>query len=505
MKPDPLALYLSALSSPGQPPIGNPGELRVYQRRLAEDLFQDFAKSPGALLAVEMGLGKTVTTATLARWLLDCMEVNRVLIVAPLRVAQKTWPDEFRAWEHLRRTKWISLSGKVNSKPTAAQRLKWLREFLTDPSYEVAIINRENVVWLYKTIRKLKQPWPFDMLIYDESSRLAAGKKRTATKRLSEFGVLCKVRQFFSYVVELSGTPTPRGAESLWGQISLIDLGERLLTTRTAFEEKWFNVERVAKQSGATKLVPKEGAEEEIIERSKDLIVSMKARDYIELPPVVTIDHHCDLTDAEMKQYRRFERELALEEYDILAENRGVLTNKLCQYANGAVYRQDPEDEDAPRQVIEIHDHKLRVLESIVAEANSSPILVGWSFKFDRDRIKKKFPWARDSTEEGVLEDWDEGKVRMMLTHPASIGHGMNIQRGGNILVWYGLNASLELFQQLSARLPRSGQPAERVFQHHILTRGTFDEKLVGVLQDRDATQERIKEATRRYFLMDDA
>lgn len=475
-------------------------DLRPYQERLAERLFDDFGVKEGALLAVDMGLGKTVTTATAVRWLLDTFQVRRVLIVAPLRVAQKTWPDEFQEWKHLKPIHWYAGAGSIGQKLTAAKRKAILQEFLDDPLGEVFIINRENVVWLYNTLLEMGVPWPFDMLVYDESSRLKEGKKRTGTKRLSEFGVYAKVRRHMDYVIELSGTPTPKGLTDLWGQIVVIDLGRRLGTTKKAFHSRWFNSIQVGQHVGAVKYEPLPHAEREIMDRIKDIMVSMKARDYIDLPPVVEVPHYVDLTAKQMADYRRFERECALEEHDIEAVNRGVLTNKLLQYANGSVYRQDTDDPDSEREVIHIHDHKLAALESIVAEANGASILVGWSFEFDRDRIMKRFPYARNATEEGVLDAWNRGEVQMLLTHPASIGHGMNIQFGGHILVWFGLNSSLELYQQLSARLPRSGQPAERVFIHHILARGTFDEKLIRVLGDRDATQERITDATKWHL-----
>lgn len=472
-------------------------DLRGYQERLAEKLFWACDSSPGALLAVDMGLGKTVTVATVARWLLDCHLVKKVIIVAPLRVAQKTWPDEFEAWEHLRPLHWKGLAGKVNQKPSAQQRARWLREFLDDPLMEIAVINRENVVWLYKQLAAWNEPWPFDMLIYDESSRLKEGRKRTANKNLSEFGVWVKVRKYMKFVVELTGTPTPKGLTDLWAQISIIDLGARLGTTKTAFLRRWFTSIQVGQHVGAVKWSPMPHAEGEIMSRVSDLMVSMKAEDYLDLPKVIEVPVYVDLTEKQMKDYRRFKKTLALEEHDIEAVNQGVLTNKLLQYANGSVYRQDTDDPDAPRELVHIHDHKLAALESIVEETNGANILVGWSFKFDRDRIKKRFPWARYATDEGVLDDWNAGKVRMLLTHPASIGHGMNIQFGGHHLVWFGLNSSLELYQQLTARLPRSGQPSDHVFVYHILTRGTFDERLVDILNDRDADQERVTDATR--------
>ena len=465
-------------------------DLRAYQRPLAERLFNEFGEKPGALLAVEMGMGKTVTTATAVRRLHDCMLVRRTLIVAPLRVAQKTWPDEFDLWQHLKPMHVKSLVGTIGQKLTAAQREALLREYLDDPLAEVAVLNRENVVWLYKTLREMGVSWPFDLLVYDESSRLKEGKKRTGTGNISEYGVWSKVRKHMEYVIELTGTPTPNGLIDLWGQISLIDQGARLGTTKTRFLARWFESMQIGPNPHARKYWPAEGSEEEILDRVADITVSMKARDYIKLPPTIPVPHYVDLTAKQLKAYRRFEKELALEEHDIEAVNKGVLTFKLLQYANGSVYRTDEMTE--VRETIHIHDHKLAALDSIVAETNGANLLVAYAFRFDLDRIKKKYPHAREATDPGALDAWNRGEVQMLLAHPASIGHGMNLQFGGHHIVWFGLNASLELYQQFNARLPRPGQGADRVFLHLILTRGTFDEDLVAILADKDATQERV-------------
>lgn len=470
-------------------------DLRVYQREVAEDLFWDHGEKPGALLAIEMSLGKTVTTATACRWLLDCCMIRKVLIIGPLRVAQKTWPDEFGEWAHLRPLHWHGLCGSIGQKLTPTKRLDLLKAFLNDPKAEIAIINRENVVWLYNALQELKVKWPFDCLVYDESSRLKEGKKRTASKRMSEFGVLCRVRKHLSYVIELTGTPSPNGLQDLWGQISLIDLGERLGTTKTAFLNEFFDSDYMG-----WSYTPKDGAEEEIMSRVSDLMISLKARDHVDLPPVMTAPELppilVDLTKKQMADYRRFERELALEEHDIEAVNKGVLTFKLLQFGQGSVYRTDEMEET--KEVIDIHELKVDALERLVSELNGANLLVAYAYRFDIDRIKKRFPKARLATEPGVLDAWNRGEVQMLLAHPASLGHGLNLQFGGHHMVWYGLTPSLELYQQMNARLPRPGQPADTVFIHHILARGTFEHtRLIKVLGERDATQDRITEAVR--------
>lgn len=467
-------------------------DLTGYQARLVRRLLKRFGRRPGALLAVGMGLGKTVTTATVLRDLLDAFEVRKVLIVAPLRVAQMTWPQEFGKWRHLRAIRWKSLAGtRVGQKVTPEQREKWLREALTDPLCEVVIVNRENLAWLYKAVGGEKG-WPFDFMVYDESSRLKEGSKRTGSKRLSEFGALAKVRPRMSGVIELTGTPAPKGLIDLWGQFYIIDMGRRLGTTKTAFLSRWFEADYMG-----WNYTPRPNAEREIMERVSDVMISLKAEDVLQLPPVVYSNVMVDLTKKEWEDYRRLEREMALEEHDIEAVNRGVLTFKLLQYANGHVYRTDESVYPPKREAIRFHDAKLDALDSIVAELNGANLLVAYTFKFDLAAIRKRYPKARLATDEGVLDAWNAGDVPMLLAHPASIGHGMNIQFGGHNIAWFGLTPSLELYQQFNARLPRPGQTAERVFVRHILARGTFDEKLISVLAERDATQDRITEAVR--------
>jgi SNF2 family DNA or RNA helicase len=297
------------------------------------------------------------------------------------------------------------------------------------------------------------------------------------------------------YVIELTGTPTPKGLIDLWGQIVVIDQGERLGTSKTAFLARWFEADYMGWSHA-----PYEHSESEIMGRISDIMVSMKARDYIDLPPLIPNPIWVDLTAQQMKAYKRFEKELALEEHDIEAVNRGVLTGKLLQYANGSVYRTDNDVEPPTRETIHIHDLKLVAVDSIVAETNGANLLVAYEFKFDLDRIKSKYPKAQLATDPGVLDAWNRGEVQMMLAHPASIGHGMNLQFGGHHLVWFGPTSSLELFLQFNARLPRPGQVSSYVMCHMILTRGTFDERLVDVLKERDVTQDRITEAVKIHL-----
>lgn len=323
-------------------------------------------------------------------------------------------------------------------------------------------------------------------------------------KRLTEFGILRRMRFTFKRVVELSGTPSPNGLIDLWGPIFIIDLGKRLGQSMTAYKDRWFRTSRT--DYGVE---PFDHSEREIMSRIDDVFYSLREADYLNLPPLNIVDHRVVLTPQEMAKYRAFEKEAALEvrnnEGDreiIEAVNRGVLTGKLLQFANGSMYLGDKLDEETggrlPKESIRIHEHKLDVLESIMVEALGRPVLVAYSFQFDMDAIKRRFPYVRiygDSKND--MRDWNAGKIRMLLTHPASAGHGLNFQHGSNIAVWYGLTWSLELYRQFTKRLHRSGQKADKVFLHRILAKGTMDENVVRALQTRGATQDSITEAVR--------
>ena len=341
------------------------------------------------------------------------------------------------------------------------------------------------------------------MIVYDEASRLQAGRKRTKprkradgsrpVRRLTELGILERVRFKTKKIVELSGTPSPNGLISLWGPIYAIDGGKRLGTSITAYKRRWFREDR-----WTNKVEPFPHSRREILGALDDIFFSLRAEDYLDLPPMIEVDHKVDLTPKEMDGYRKFEREAALEvvgrwgEPEVIeAVNNGVLTGKLLQYANGALYREDGSAHS-------IHNHKLDVLDSIVEEAMGTPILVAYSFRFDREAILKRFPWARlYGSDSNDMRDWNEGKIRMLVTHPASAGHGLNFQKGSNIAVWYGLTWSLEFYLQFIKRLHRQGQKADRVFLHRILTRGTADIDVLRALIRKGATQDDITSAVK--------
>lgn len=465
----------------GRPPVVlSQSNLRSYQRWMSGKIVD----RNGVYLAAEMGLGKTASVLWAIRQLFDIGEITKVLIVAPLKVADYTWPEEIAKWSFARKLRYAVITG------TQTQREAALRY----PNAQIHIINRENIRWLQETLGA--RGWTYDMLVYDEASRLNSGTKRTkgnvrkdgtvSRKRFTELGTLNRMRYKFKKIVELSGTPATEGIIGLWGPIYLIDRGDRLGTSRTKFLERWFR-----KKFDGYSYEPFEWAEKEILERIDDVFFSLKEADYLEVPPIVPVDHWVDLPPKAMEQYRRMQREMVLEEFDIEAVNSGVLTNKLLQMANGSIYQEDG-------TAVRLHDEKLDVLDSIITEAGGRPILLGYQFKFDREAIKKRFPfvrWFGDTSHD--KKDWDAGRIKVLGTHPASAGHGLNLQFGGNIQVWYGLTWSLELYLQFIKRLARSGQLADRVFLHRILARHTADEAMVATLDRKGITQDRITDAVK--------
>lgn len=462
-------------------------DFRPYQRWMARRI----KELPGVLLGAEMGLGKTGATLKAIRDLLDSGEITQVLIIAPLRVSEQTWPEEIATWDFSRDLTYRVVTG------TKDERLASLKY----GPCQITIINRENLLWLAQTLGIRR--WVFDMIVYDEASRLKAGVKKTnpkkradgtmPAKRLTEMGVLHRVRHRTKKTVELSGTPAPNGLIDLYGPIFALDGGERLGRSMTAYKKRWFREDMWTK-----KIEPLEYAEAEITKRLDDVFFSLKEEDYLKLPPMVVRDHKVRLSVSEMAGYRELEREMLLEvegRWDepefIEAVNSGVLTGKLLQYANGSLYREDG-------TAHKVHERKLDVLDSIYTEATGRPILVAYSFQFDKDAIKKRFPFARIYGEnQSDMRDWNAGKIKMLVTHPASAGHGLNFQFGSNIAVWYGLTWSLELYRQFIKRLHRSGQVADKVFLHRILTEGTADTDVVRVLSRRGAVQDHITDTVR--------
>lgn len=469
------------------------------------------------ILAWDMGAGKTVTVLTAADDLIEDEVVRRVLIVAPLNVAVGTFPDEIEGWRHLDHMKYTLIRAEDDDDDVVARtkesyrfardvlgletkdaqrfsgRMKtrvkeWKRRRLVSEETEVHIVNKELLPWLWDRFGK---KWPYDMVIVDEASMFKNAKRRTGLKKLSQFGAMAKARKFVSKIVLMTGTPAPKGLMNLWGLAFIADLGERLGTSRTKFEQRWFDSDYMG-----WNLEPKPHAEKQITERLSDIMFSLGPDDYPEIPNTIMRNRYVELPKKVLAEYKRFERNLFSSEYDVEAVNNGVLQGKLLQFANGSIYNEDGDD-------VWVHDRKVNLLEEIIDEANGESVLVAYSYKFDLTRILKRFPKAVVFGRGDIREQkaqWNKGKIPLMLGHAASIGHGQNIQHGGRLLVWYGLTSDLELYQQFNKRLARPGQ-TKKVYIQHILARGTYDEKLIPVLRDRNATQDRIMKAFRTDYL----
>lgn len=463
------------------PQTGKPDRhmLRVYQR-VSVQLMKDTLKPnkpSGLILALEPGAGKTVSFLTAARDLLDEGLIKKVLIIAPLLVANTVWHEEVETWLHLKRTTYSICTGSEKQRIAALQK-----------KAEVYIINRDVLPWLWDYLGRGDR-WDFDFVGIDEASMLKNGKKRTKLKKLTRFGVLAAARKHIKGVVELTGTPSPNGLVNLWGLSYIADQGERLGRTKTAFMDRWFDFNKYTYEVKA-----KPYAEEQILSALKDIMFSLDPKDYAELPPLVENVIKVTLPQKVMAEYQRFKRTLVSEMYDVEAVNAAVLTNKLIQAANGGLINEDGD-------VVWVHDCKLDALENLRNEVNGAPLLVAYGYIFDKRRIQARFPKAVVLNEVPdvmqVVRDWNAGKIDMLLAHRNSAAHGLNLQKGSNIFVSYGLTADLELWQQFNKRLHRPGQTSDRVWHHIIVATGTHDEDILPVLQDKKAVQDRVFQATR--------
>lgn len=487
MPDSPLGVLLRKLGYDLTPTKGLRPEsmLRSYQVYLA-DMIEEM---PSLLGAAEMSLGKTGATLTGVRRLLRADPKSRAIITGPLEVCKTTWPDEIAEWAHLQDLEYSVAVG------TPEQRLAALKE-----DKEILIINRENLNWLWQQIGGEKG-WKWNILVYDESSRLKGFVRRTkggakTAPKLSEFGVLAAARKHIDRVVELSGTPAPNGVYDLGGQIYLLDEGKRLGRSKSAFETRFFD-----KSQYDYSIKPKAGAEAQIMDKVQDLMIGLRSEDYIDLPPQHFNPLYVDFTPKLMREYREFEETLYTEQFDVEAVTKGVLTNKLLQFSNGGLYRLDESVDPPKRETLYVHNLKIKKLQSIIAEAAGQSVLIAYSFKFDKEQIKKAYPDAVFFDEEpNFVKLWNQGKIKIGVAHPASIGHGLNLQYGGYIQVWFGLTWSLELWDQFNRRLARPGQVNHTVFIHVIMARGTEDERQYASLQSKGVTQERITERVRvRY------
>jgi SNF2 family DNA or RNA helicase len=448
-------------------------DLRRYQRWLETKI----VVMREIYIALDMGLGKTAIVLHAIKRML-CVKVARVLIIGPLKVIEQTWPDEIERWQSLRGLDYSVISG------TPKERLAAMHS-----KARIHLINKENVPWLW---RQLKKKWPYDMVVWDEASALKSWKKKTANHTLTRFGAIAKARPFIERMVMLCGTPTPKGVIDLGGQMFILDQGVSLGTDRVAFQERWFTSDYMGYN-----IEPKDHAFDEIMDRCEDIMLSLHAEDYIDLPPSKIVPLYVDLPKSAMAEYRRFEKTLVSETYDVEAVSSGVLAGKLLQFASGSMYRQ-PEGQKH-RDVVKIHDAKIEALERIVEEENGHNMLVAYGHRFDIDLIKKKYPKAvLEADDKDFIKNWNAGKIGMGLVHPASIGHGTNLQFGGHIGVWFGLTWSLELWQQFNKRLPRPGQEAKMCFYYVIMARGTIDEDCYETMEERGATQAMVHERIAR-------
>lgn len=439
-----------------------------YQQ-FCEDFLLD---KPAAGLLLDMGLGKTVITlTTVARWMYDRFEINKVLVVAPLRVAEDTWTKESAKWDHLQGLRVVRVLG------TEAQRIRALQ---TDA--DIYCINRENIPWL---VKYYGARWPFDGVVLDELSSF----KNPSSKR---FKAMRKVRPLIKRIVGLTGTPSPNGLIDLWAQIYLLDQGERLGRTLTEYRNRYFNPGR---RNGYVVYdwVPKPGAEDEIYSKISDICVSMKACDYIKLPERVDVVHTVKLDDVARAAYAEMEKEAVLElgpDAVVDAGTAAVVSNKLLQISNGAVY-------DEGSRVHPIHHAKLDALEDVIEAINGRPVLVFYSFQHDLERIMRRFPQAKKLEGSAEIDAWNRGEIPILLAHPAGAGHGLNLQAGGNHIVWFGLTWSLELYQQANARIYRQGVKGERVTITHLVAEGTIDEDVMRALAGKATRQDALLEAVK--------
>lgn len=442
--------------------------------------YQEYAikfilENPIAAIFLDMGMGKTsIVLTAIMQLIYQQFEVSRVLIIAPLRVAKTTWPEEIKKWDHLKGLRFSVVVG------TAAERTAALKA-----DADVFIINRENVPWL---IEQSGIPFDYDMIVVDELSSF----KSWQSKR---FRALMKVRPSVRRIVGLTGTPSSNGLMDLFAEFKVLDMGKRLGRFITQYRAGYFRPDRM---NGpivySYSLLP--GAEERIYEKISDITISMKATDHLKMPELVSSESRVYLDESERAKYQELKEQLVMQlpEKEITAANAAALTGKLLQLANGAIY-------DDGREVNAFHERKLDALEDLIEAANGRPILVAYWFKHDlariTDRLKKlKIDHAEIKSAENI-ERWNRGEILVGLIHPASAGHGLNLQAGGNVLVWFGLTWSLELYQQTVARLWRQGQAEGTVSVIHIIADGTVDERILKVSEAKDHTQAALIDAVK--------
>ncbi|QEH69733.1 SNF2-related protein [Cellulosilyticum sp. WCF-2] len=431
--------------------------------------------NPKSGLFLEMGLGKTSCTLTALNDLLfDYFDIGKVLVIAPKRVAESTWSDEIEKWNHVKDLQVSVVAG------TEKQRIAAL-----EARADIYTLGRDNVVWLVEYLQANKIKWPFDALVIDELSSF----KNTKSKR---FKALKKITPLLNHVIGLTGTPTPNSLIELWPQMYLLDRGERLGKTQGAYKDRYFYP--VSGQGHVVyKYGLKEGAEKAIYEAIGDICVSMKSEDHLKMPERIDNFIELKLPANVMRAYKEFEKEKILEFKDdvLTAANAAVVAGKLLQFANGYVY-------DDEKKSHFVHNVKIEALKEIIDTSQEQSVLVFYNFKHDYEALAKEFKALKPRTIETPqdIKDWNAGKIQLLLAHPASIGHGLNIQAGGHIIVWYGLTWSLELYQQANARLYRQGQK-ESVIIHHLVAQGTMDEQVIKILKEKDKGQNALMSAVK--------
>lgn len=465
-------------------------DLRPYQRRIVEHI----KEHPNCALWVDMGLGKTVSSLTALKDLIESFDVHRILIIAPLRVARKTWDDEIEEWAHLEGLSTAHIIG------TESQRLAGIDAAL---DADITMINREQVDWLFHQFvegtgkkQRLKRTWLWDTVVIDEAQSF----KSQSSQRWKS---LRKMRKFYDRCIELTGTPAPNGYLDVWAQMALLDRGERLGWNEKAYKTRWFD--SPSRWDPSRKVTLKKGAEKQIHDAIKDVTLSMRAEDYLDLPPVMVNSVNVTLSRGEMETYKEMERDFIIQmgDEDIMAVNAGVLSGKLQQLANGAIYYDDKQNFKV------LHDHKIDATVELLDSINS-PVMLGYNFKSDLARLMDVLgPWAKKNkkvvrtlTSKEVEDAWNRGEIDVLLLHPASGGHGLNLHKCNcETIILFGLNWSLELYQQLNARIAGGHRRiGKNIIIHHIIAEDTVDEVVMSRLEIKDINQQGLMEAVKAYI-----
>jgi len=429
---------------------------RHYQAQIKDFI----VNNESAFVIVDMGLGKTLAALKAIEELKNSFMISKTLVIAPLRVATHVWPDEIEKWN-------IDLTYSLVAGKSAKKRKQ-----AVETNADIHIINRENISWLVESFN-----WPWDMVIIDESSSF----KCPTSQR---FKAMKQVRGLISRIVLLTGTPAANSLLDLWAQMWLIDGGKRLLSSYYTFRNRYF-------EAGRYKYYPCRGATHEIHELVSEVSINFRLEDYNDLPEIVHINRYIELPDSIMKQYKKLERDLYIELQGstLRAANAAVLQNKLQQYIQGAMY-----DSESEEEYHVIHNEKFEELEEIVEEAQGAHMIIAYTYQSDLERLKLAYPEGTDIREKGAIERWNRKEIQILFAHPASAGHGLNLQDGGHILVWLGLPWSLELWLQMNKRIHRSGQTATCLI-YRIVARNTVDERILYALDKKQKVQDALRSA----------